>query len=89
MARFEMNSVEMAAMGHEDASGDIFFRLGIMYSIGRETPPDMVAAHKWFNLAAMKGKREAAEYRREIATEMSAAEIAEAQRSAREWLSMH
>ncbi len=89
MARFEMNSAELAAMGHEDANGDIFFRLGIIYAIGRETEPDMVAAHKWFNLAAMKGKREAVDYRREIAGEMTAAEIAAAQRAAREWLSLH
>lgn len=86
MARIEMNGAELAAMGREDATGDIFFRLGIKYSIGRDLPPDMVAAHKWFNLAAMKGKREAIAYRREIASEMSAAEIAAAQRSAREWL---
>lgn len=89
MARFEMNNADLAAMGHEDATGDIFFRLGIMHSIGRDAEPDMVAAHKWFNLAAMKGKREAAEYRREIATEMSADQIAEAQRSAREFLALH
>lgn len=89
MARFEMNSAELAGLGHEDASGDIFFRLGMMCATGRQTPADLVSAHKWFNLAAMKGKREAAEYRREIANEMSATEIADAQRAAREWLRAH
>ena len=89
MARFEMNSAELVAMGREDANGDIFFRLGMMCSIGREMEPDLVSAHKWFNLAAMKGRREAAQYRSEIAAEMSAAEIASAQRSAREWLRAH
>jgi TPR repeat protein len=50
---------------------------------------DLVAAHKWFNLAAMRGNQEAKRYRMEIADEMSRAEIAEAQRQAREWIARH
>ncbi|ODN69474.1 hypothetical protein A6302_03200 [Methylobrevis pamukkalensis] len=42
-----------------------------------------------FNLAAFRGNREAATYRREISAEMSADQIADAQRAAREWLSVH
>jgi TPR repeat protein len=48
---------------------------------------DFVAAHKWFNLAAMRGVDEAKGWRATMASEMSAAQIAEAQRQAREWLS--
>lgn len=62
------------------------FELGIKYSSGRAVPPDLVTAHKWFNLAAMQGDREAIRHRHEIAAEMSAAEIAAAQREARNWL---
>ena len=58
----------------------------MMYSVGRSVPVDFVSAHKWFNLAAMRGKSEAVRLRREIAEQMSAAEIAEAQRAARAWL---
>ena len=47
---------------------------------------DLVSAHKWFNLAAMRGNRQAARLRHEIAAEMSPAEIAAAQRAAREWV---
>ncbi|PLX36937.1 MAG: hypothetical protein C0606_13405 [Hyphomicrobiales bacterium] len=79
----------MAALGQEDASGDILFRLGMNYSTGRNGTSDLVEAHKWFNLAAMKGKREAVCYRQEIAAEMSSSEVAEAQRAAREWLRLH
>ena len=68
----------------EDA--DAFFVLGTRYSTGRDVEHDLVAAHKWFNLAAMKGNSDAARYRQEIAGELSAAQIAEAQRAAREWL---
>jgi TPR repeat protein len=52
-------------------------------------PADLVSAHKWFNLAAMRGKSEAIRYRREVAAEMSEAEIAAAQRAARDWLARH
>ena len=63
--------------------------LGILYSTGSSVPADMVLAHKWLNIAALRGNAEAARLRREIADEMSAAEIAAAQRAARDWLTRH
>jgi TPR repeat protein len=65
------------------------FELGMMHASGRSGPADLVAAHKWFNLAAMQGHAEAARMRLEISAEMSSAEIAAAQRAAREWLRGH
>ncbi len=66
------------------------YRLGLEASVedgaGRL---DLITAHKWFNLAAMLGNVEARTYRSELAREMSADEVAEAQRLAREFLSMH
>jgi hypothetical protein len=69
---------------HDDA--DALFILGIRYSTGRDVEQDQVAAHKWFNLAAMMGHEGALSARAELAREMSAAQIAEAQREARAWL---
>jgi TPR repeat protein len=66
-----------------------FLRLGLMYSTGETVPTDMVAAHKWFNIAGMRGCSEAVQHRCEIAEEMSSAEIAAAQRAARDWLTRH
>jgi uncharacterized protein len=63
-----------------------FYRLGMMYSTGNAVPTDMVTAHKWFNIAAMNGNKDAVRLRHEIAAEMSDAEIAAAQRAARDWL---
>jgi uncharacterized protein len=60
-----------------------------MYATGQSVPTDLVAAHKWFNLAAMRGNGEASRWRREIAAEMSQPEIAAAQRAARDWLTKH
>lgn len=86
MARFEILDSNEASLGEGPASGDMLFELGMMYSIGRDAPVDLVAAHKWFNLAAVKGNTEAIRLRREIANQMSDAEIATAQRAARDWL---
>jgi hypothetical protein len=89
MARYELAEVEAASLGQAYVSGDVLFELGIKYSTGRSVPADLVSAHKWFNLAAMRGRSEAIGYRREIAAEMSEAEIAAAQRAARDWLARH
>jgi TPR repeat protein len=70
-------------------SAEVLFELGMMYCIGREVPQDFIAAHKWFNLAAMKGSEAAKEYRCEISREMSPGDIAEAQRQARHWLTLN
>lgn len=70
-------------------SEEKLFELGMMYSSGYSVPADMVSAHKWFNIAAMRGSKDAVRLRREIAGEMSEAEIAAAQRAAREWLARH
>ena len=77
---------ESAARGH---GPDGFFKLGMMCSTGQSMAIDMVAAHKWFNLAALRGFRDAIRLRNEVAAEMSAAEIAAAQRAARAWLTKH
>jgi len=68
------------------AGPDSLFHLGLRYCTGQEVPRNLVEAHKWFNLAAMGGDRRALEYRSEISLEMSPAEVAEAQRQARSWL---
>jgi hypothetical protein len=71
----------------KQADPEAFFDLGALYSSGAQgTEIDLIEAHKWFNLAAMRGNREAQLCRAEVAGEMSRAEIAEAQRQARAWL---
>jgi TPR repeat protein len=89
MARYEIADVEAASLGEAAASADAFFELGMMYSIGRSVAVDLVSAHKWFNIAALRGNREAIRLRREIADQMSGEDIAAAQRAARAWLTTH
>lgn len=71
------------------ANGDILFDLGVLYSSGRNGLIDLVAAHKWFNLAALRGRVDAISLRQEVAGQMSDAEIALAQREARAWMTKH
>jgi uncharacterized protein len=76
--------IHEAAMGDADAC----FDLGVIHSTGTQgVGQDLIEAHKWFNLAAVSGHEEAAQCRAEISDEMTAREIAEAQRRARHWLS--
>jgi hypothetical protein len=49
----------------------------------------LVSAHKWFNIAAMNGCKDAVRLRHEIAAELSKDEIAAAQRDARDWVARH
>src|SRR3954470_23821842 len=86
MARFEMPELMPAGLGEGAVTADTMFELGMMYASGREVPVDLITAHKWFNIAAMKGHGEAAQLRREVAAEMTDAEIGQAQRAARDWL---
>ena len=62
------------------------YQLGLCYSTGQGVELDLVRAHKYFNLAAMKGVAEARLWRAELAQQMAPNEIAEAQRLARLWL---
>ena len=71
------------------ASGSVqaLYELGVAYSTGSGgVGVDLIEAHKWFNLAALNGSTIAQECRADIAEDMTAREIAEAQRQARAWL---
>lgn len=78
------NCLAAAAQGDIEAS----YTLGVAFSTGSHgVGCDLIEAHKWFNLAAVKGHAEAQMCRADISDEMTAREIAEAQRRAREWIS--
>ncbi|QFT76127.1 sel1 repeat family protein [Erythrobacter sp. THAF29] len=71
------------------SGGDVaaLFDLGVAFSTGSNgVTCDLIEAHKWFNIAASRGHEEAGWCRADISDEMTAREIAEAQRRARQWL---
>ncbi|WP_213981143.1 hypothetical protein [Sphingomonas sp. dw_22] len=83
-ARFLIESrLRDAARGDADAC----FDLGMVYSSGADgVGIDLVEAHKWFNIAAVTGSSAAQLCRAEIAEDMTAREIIDAQKAARAWL---
>lgn len=71
------------------SSADICMALAMKFCLGKGVARDNILAHTWFNIAAIKGSNSAKTYRLELSQEMTAAEIAEAQRKAREFLTLH
>ena len=81
--------METATPVEANAIPDVLFERGLYWASGRSGVVNLVAAHKWFNLAALKGRVEAIALRREVAEMMSEVEIATAQREARAWITAH
>ena len=81
--------LETATPIDASALSDVLFERGIYWASGRAGLVDLIAAHKWFNLAALKGRKDAIALRQEVAGQMSEAEISAAQREARAWVSAH
>lgn len=89
MALLDLSTEQAIERADTEKTGEALYDLGILFSTGQGVDMDYVEAHKWFNLAALRGVNEARDWRAEIAREMSMDEISEAQRQAREWLSDH
>jgi TPR repeat protein len=78
-----------ATTAPETTNAEGCFALGMIYSVGVGVAVDLIEAHKWFNIAAMRGHCDGARLRREVAEQMADAEIGRAQRAARDWLKSH
>ncbi len=90
MASRMIGGVDRWLTNAEAGQVDAQYKVGLMFSTGQEgAPVDYVMAHKWLNLAAVRGSDDARRLRAEVAGDMSKEEIAQAQRLAREWMSTH
>ena len=82
-------AVKWYRLAAEQGSANAQYMLGIMYANGRGVPQDYAEAHMWFNLAASRApaseRDEAIKMRNVAASNMTPAQIAEAQKLAREW----
>lgn len=87
MARMDVSSRETVEYAAQGGQPDALFELGLSFCTGRDGIVDLIQAHKWFNIAALRGNDEAKRYRLEVARDMSKSEIVLAQKLAREWLS--
>jgi uncharacterized protein len=69
-----------------EAGEQNLFELGLSHATGVGAEVDYVEAHKWFNIAALRGDQEAKQRRQELTTMMTQSQVSAAQRAAREWL---
>jgi uncharacterized protein len=86
---WDTNNASFEDITSVTANADACLAMGMKYCIGHGVAQNNIAAHKWFNIAAIKGCEKAKSYRLELSQEMSAGEIAEAQRQARQFLTLH
>ena len=86
MTCIDVDSLAQYERDARTGRAEALYNLGLAYSTGQGVVQDYVAAHKWFNLAAMRGSDVAKNWRNQIAGEMNAGQIAQAQKLAREWL---
>ena len=77
-------AVKWYRLAAEQGSAYAQFNLGLMYGLGNGVIQDNVYAHMWANLAASNGSKKGGELRDIVAERMTPAQIAEAQRLARE-----
>lgn len=88
MAQFNANEIERVVRGAQ-TKADAYCNLGLIYATGKSGRIDMVAAHKWLNIAAIKGSERAVVLRADLTRKMNKADLAAALREAREWMTMH
>ena len=88
MAQFLVSDIEKLVRGAQ-TKADAYCNLGLLYATGKGGRVDLVAAHKWLNIAAIKGSERAVSLRADLTRKMNKADLAVALREAREWMTMH
>ena len=86
---YDMSSVDTQTQTTElttDLPEANLFELGLSHSTGIGAEVDYVEAHKWLNIAALRGDCEAKQRRQELTAMMTQSQVSAAQRAAREWL---
>ena len=87
VARDYAEAAKWFRLAAEQGRAEAQYALGQLYLNGRGVTQNNVLAHMWFDLAAAQGTQIAATARDGVARQMTPAEIAEAQKLARDWKS--
>ena len=86
-------AVRWIRLAADQGNGDAQLWLGLMYANGEGVPEDDVTAHMWFDLAASRftgiDREGVVKSRDQLAATLTAVQLAEAQRLAREWEAGH
>jgi hypothetical protein len=90
MLKDDAKAFELFRMSAEQGYPAAQSNLGNAYYTGRGAPVDFVEAHKWLNLGAARltgdAQKQSAALRDEIGAKLTPAQLADAQRRAREWM---
>lgn len=83
---FATEIIPEAGLVADSATGEELCQVGLAYSEGVNCKQDLIAAHKWFNLAVMKGCDDAKIYREQMADMLDKEDVKSALKAARAWL---
>ena len=86
MAYADTNFELPCAALNSNSDSEALYQAGLIYATGKGVAEDLVTAHKWFNLAALRGHEAAKICRMEMADQMTDADLKAALKQAREWL---
>lgn len=78
-------ALRWCGLAAEQGHGRAMFIIGRLYHTAHGVPYDLIRAHMWYNLATAHGYEDGKKWRDRLADDMSASQIAEAQKLAREW----
>jgi len=78
-------AVKWFRLAAERGDANAQYALGLMYESGHGVSQDYILTHMWFDLSAAQGTQIAVTSRDRIERQMASAQIAEAQKLAREW----
>lgn len=80
--------VEPGALIGAHSLPDDLYRAGLAYATGTGTEINLVEAHKWFNLAAVRGHEDAKAQRQDMAEMLTTDEVKQALQAARDWMKL-
>ena len=80
VACIDVDSLAQYERDAREGRAEALYNLGLAYSTGQGVGVDLIAAHKWFNLAAVRGVEAAKGWRNQLAAEMQPSQIAQAQK---------
>lgn len=87
MAYSDLPVAPGALLGAHSQPDDLY-RAGLAFATGTGTEINLVEAHKWFNLAAVRGHEEAKIQRKEMAGMLTTDEVKMALQAARDWMKL-
>ena len=89
MLQDDQEALKWYRLAAEQGKASAQYNLGVMYAKGQGMLQDYTKAHMWFNLGASQGHKLAQKNRDILAGIMTPAQIADAQKMARDWLAAH